>query len=100
MAKYSVLYLQAAENDLTNIFEYVVIDNKLAANNLLDAIEKSIQNLELFPELGIVPKNRRLANKGYRILIISDYLAFYRVRGSVIRVMRILYGKRNYANIL
>ena len=100
MAKYTVEYLPAAEDDLTSIFDYIAGDNSNAANGLLDEIDKFIHNQETFPEMGVIPKNRRLANKGYRILIAGDYLVFYRLLGAAVRIMRILYGKRKYANIL
>lgn len=66
---------------------------------LADEIEQSILRLEDFPLLGVIPKNRRLAIKGYRILIASDYLVFYVIDHETVDIRRILSGKRNYIKL-
>jgi len=60
-------------------------------------IEKNILKLENFPLIGIVPRIRHLALKGYRMLIVDDYLIFYVISSKeIIEIRRILSGKRNY----
>lgn len=45
----------------------------------------------------MVPRIRSLARKGYRILIVDDYLVFYVMADDeVIEIRRILSGKRDY----
>ena len=41
-----------------------------------------------------------LAAKGYRYLIVENYLVFYTISGQTVQIQRILYGRRNYQNIL
>ena len=41
-----------------------------------------------------------LAAKGYRYLIVENYLVFYVVAGDTVQIRRILYAKRNYRSIL
>ena len=41
-----------------------------------------------------------LAAKGYRYLIVKDYLVFYVVSGQSVQIRRILYGRRDYQALL
>ncbi len=99
MGKYRVEYLPIAYDDLEEIFHYIADDDPSAAVFLLNDIDLAILHLEEFPHMGMHPRNRRLANKGYRILIVNDYLVFYVVAGEVVEIRRIISGKRNYMKL-
>lgn len=98
--KYCIRYLKKAQNDLIEIFEYIKRDNPSAAQNFINKINKSISILERFPFSGVMPRDIRLRTKEYRIIIIDDYLAFYLVRGRIVRIYRIIHGKRKYSFLL
>lgn len=100
MGKYNVEYLPLAYEDLEDIFAYVVADDPGAAANLLNEIDAAILHLEEFPDMGVTPKNRRLANKGYKMLVVNDYLVFYVVAGDIVEIRRIVSSKRNYTKLL
>lgn len=100
MPKYQINITEIAEQDLFDTVEYIALDNPSAALQLADEIEQSILRLENFPLLGVIPKNRRLARKGYRILIVDDYLVFYVIDGETVEIRRIFSGKRNYIKLL
>ncbi|GMB01954.1 type II toxin-antitoxin system RelE/ParE family toxin [Pelosinus sp. IPA-1] len=100
MAKYSVEYLPLAYDDLEDIFTYIVADNPEAAAALLIEIDVAILHLEDFPEMGVNLKNRRLSNKGYKMLVVNDYLVFYVVVGTIVEIRRIVSSKRNYTKLL
>ena len=100
MPKYQIRITEIAEQELLGIVEYIASDRPVAALQLADDIERSIANLEDFSLLGIVPKNRRIAAKGYKVLIIHDYLVFYVIFAEYIEIRRILSGKRKYTNLL
>jgi len=97
MGKYSVEYLPLAYDDLEDIFTYIVADDPEAVLNEIDA---AILQLEEFPDMGVTPKNRRLANKGYKILNVNAYLVFYVVAGDIVEIRRIVSSKRNYTKSL
>jgi toxin ParE1/3/4 len=60
-------------------------------------MEKGILKLETFPLIGATPKIQGLAEKGYRMLVIDDYLVFYVLLGDeTVEIRRILSGKRDY----
>ncbi|MDD3364663.1 MAG: type II toxin-antitoxin system RelE/ParE family toxin [Syntrophomonas sp.] len=100
MGKYSVEYLPLAYDDLDDIFSYIVADDPEAAATLLDEIDAAILHLEEFLDMGVTPKNRRLANKGYKMLIVNAYLVFYVVIGDIAEIRRIVSSKRNYTKLL
>jgi len=97
MPKYLINITEAAEQDLADIVDYIANDNPTAALELAEKIEQSILQLEEFPLIGAIPKNRRLTRKGYRILIVDNYLVFYvLLNNETIEIRRIISGKRDY----
>jgi len=98
--QYEIRYLRTAECDLYGIFDYISQDNPSAAAALLERIDTSISRLASNPYLGMVPKDVRLKNKGYRMLVVEKYLVFYVVKKKVVQVRRILHGARNYNFLL
>jgi len=99
MGKYRVEYLPLAYDDLDEIFTYIAADDSRAAANLLNEIDTAVLHLEDFPDMGVNLKNRRLANKGYKMLVVNDYLLFYVVIGSIVEIRRIVSSKRNYTKL-
>lgn len=100
MGKYTVEYLPLAYDDLDDIFTYIAADDTGAAATLLDDIDIAILHLEEFPDMGVNIKNRRLANKGYKMLIVNDYLVLYVIDGDIVEIRRIVSSKRNYTKLL
>jgi len=98
--KYEIEYLPLAVSDLTDIFEYLKLDSPQATLKLLDHIDKSILQLEDFPYIGVAPKEQRLVNLGYRMLIVENYLVFYVVLDNKVEIRRVIYGKRKYSFLL
>ena len=98
--KYKIEYLPIAQEDLSDIFDYIKEDNPDAAANFIERIDKAVSKLELFPLLGTIPKDERLQMLGYRMLVIGKYLAFYVIRGNIIEIRRIIHGSRKYSFLL
>jgi toxin ParE1/3/4 len=97
MRKCIINITKAAEQDLAAIVEYIANENPSAALKLANEIQKSILRLEDFPTSGVLPQNRRLARKGYRMLIIQSYLVFYILpNDETVEIRRIISGKRQY----
>ncbi|MDD2574438.1 MAG: type II toxin-antitoxin system RelE/ParE family toxin [Bacillota bacterium] len=94
--KYQVHYLPSAQKDLKEIFDYVYAENQTAAKSLVNRFDEAISKLETFPDLGIVPRDKRLKSLQYRILIVDNYLVFYVVIENIVEIRRILHGKRKY----
>jgi len=97
---YKILYLPIAEDDLNSIIDYILIDNPLNAINMLDKFETSISKLSSFPYLGSIPKDERLKQLNYRILVVETFLVFYVFSNDTVEIRRILSGKRKYECII
>lgn len=101
---YSVHFTKLAMNDLDDIFCYISKDlfAENTATELLERIDSSIMQLREFPKLGNRLTDEYLRIKGYRRVIVDSYIIFYIVndeRKKVI-IMRILYDKRKYEDLL
>jgi addiction module RelE/StbE family toxin len=97
---FEIRYLPAAEEDLQDIFDYIVRDNPSAAASMLDRFDNAISRLADNPHLGVAPKDDRLRKLGYRMLVIGDYLVFYVIKSKTVQVRRIIHGARNYGFLL
>ncbi len=98
--KTEVRLLPLAEDDLMNIIEFIAEDKPSAAEKMADQFEKSLKQLEDFPQSGRKAKQKELAKLGYRYLIVGNYLIFYIIRPDYILVHRILSGARDYVKLL
>ncbi|HQE65678.1 MAG TPA: type II toxin-antitoxin system RelE/ParE family toxin [Bacillota bacterium] len=103
-SSFHVKFTAAAYDDSEQIYSY--ISKKLlaetAADNLLEKIESSIMRLKKFPYSGSLVSDEPLRKRGYRKLIIDNYIVIYLVNemDKQTVIMRILYGAQNYQNIL
>jgi toxin ParE1/3/4 len=95
-APYEIRYLKTAECDLYGIFDYISQDNPEAAADLLEKIDNSISLLSDNPYFGVTPRDSRLRNKGYRMLIIQNYLVFYVVKEKTVQIRRVIHSARRY----
>jgi toxin ParE1/3/4 len=96
MIKYKIIYLPIAVKDLQAIFDYIFIDKPSVAQKFLKNMDQTILKLSSFPDLGLIPKDTYLKSKGYKILIVDNYLIFYLFKKNTIEIQRILHGKRKY----
>jgi plasmid stabilization system protein ParE len=97
---FEIRYLSTAENDLNDIFDYIIMDNPSAAVSMLEKFNHSISQLAFNPKLGVVSKDDRLQKMGYSILIIGKYLVFYVVKANTVQIRRIIHGARQYNFLL
>ena len=102
--KYTVKITPKTFEDLDEIYHYISteLDNDGAAANLLETIETSIMRLKGFPFSCSFVMDKFLKDKGYRKLIIENYIAFYRVNEEEkqVVVMRVLYGRQKYQDFI
>ncbi len=98
--KYSIRFLQVAEDDLAEVITYIAADRPSAAEALATKIERNIRLLSANPHLGQSPKEEELAKLGYRYLVVENYLVFYIMERQTIYIHRILHGARDYLSLL
>ena len=100
MGKYKVVIFPTAKQDLSDIVDYLNTLASEAALKYYDDITEQIASLSDLPERCPRPKDLALAVKGYRYLIVRNYLVFYVVAGDTVQIRRILYGRRDYKRLL
>ena len=109
MEKYEVKIFSTAKQDLLEIIDYLngacSLDEAIelspeTALRYYDKLTEEIGGLSHMPERCPRPRDLALAAKGYRYLIVENYLVFYTISGQTVQIQRILYGRRNYQNIL
>ncbi len=97
---YKVRIYPTAEQDLAEIVNYLNTLSQQAALKYYDMLTKEIAGLSTMPERYPHPRDLALTAKGYRCLIVKDYLVFYMVVGDTVQIHRILYGRRDYQSLL
>ncbi|MDR1453555.1 MAG: type II toxin-antitoxin system RelE/ParE family toxin [Candidatus Margulisbacteria bacterium] len=89
--------LPTAHNDIQQIVDYLLANNKQAAAAFSQALDRAREQLVLFPESAPISTDVRLAGEKYRALVlVYDYLLFYKIHKQTVVVYRVLNGKRNY----
>ena len=100
MEKYNVIIYPAAERDLNDIICYLNTLSPETAVRYYDFLVEKIESLSQMPMRFPTPKNIVLAAKGYRCLIVKNYIVFYVISGTMIQIRRILFNRRNYEDLL
>ena len=104
MLKYKVDVSEPAEGDLRDIVRYISsqLDAPITAMNMLETINDALSKLSDMPYRCPIVRDDHLASMGYRRLEIKNYTAFFTVneRDRVVDVERILYARRDWANLL
>ena len=94
-----------ARNDILRQYEYYLIekDAGLAAKRFIPAVQAAIAQLCKDPEIG-APRmlgNARLAGlRSWQVKGFPDIRVYYLVAKGVVRVVRVLHGKRDIYSIL
>jgi addiction module RelE/StbE family toxin len=102
--KYKIKFTSKASYDLDENLSYM--KNELysdsSAKKFLESVESKIMNLSEFPFSCNYVSDNFLKRKGYRKLIVDNYIIFYIVNenSKIVIIMRILYGSRKYQEFL
>lgn len=99
---YKISFSPEAVDDLKEIKQYIKDElcNEQAAKNTVAKILKKVKMLSDFPESGSSLSAIIGFDTDYRYLICDNYIAFYRIENKSVLLLRILYGRRNYMQIL
>ena len=104
MVKYKVDVSEPAEEDLCDIVRYISsqLVAPITAMQMMETIESALSKLSNMPKGYPVVRDERLASMGYRRLDIKNYVAFFTIneKKKVVDVERILYARRDWANLL
>ncbi|KNY27632.1 type II toxin-antitoxin system mRNA interferase toxin, RelE/StbE family [Pseudobacteroides cellulosolvens] len=104
MSKFEIEITESAENDLFDIGNYIakeLLEPKIA-KKIVDGIGQAIFSLEEMPLRNNLVTDERLALQGIRKILIDNYIIFYTVteQDKIVTIIRILYGKRDWLNLI
>ncbi len=86
------------EQDLPDIYAFIADRDPAAAERVLDAMERTFQELARHPDSGAPYPTRNRKLQGLRMFPVSDfpnYLVFYRVETASIRILYVTHGARH-----
>ena len=96
METYNIIVLPSAHADLSAIVDYLNKLSPTVAVSHSSAIIDAIDSLAILPNRCPPARDEALAEKGYRYMIVKNWLIFYTVTGQTVRINRILDGRSNY----
>ena len=101
--EYSVELLASAEEDLSNIYNYILNDlqSEINAKRIITKLETEIYKLNLMPESFRLYEYEPWRSKGLRHFPVGNYEIFYIVDTDKKKafVLNVLYGKMNFQEI-
>lgn len=102
MKKYNIEYSKEVKEDLIRIKQYIKynLQESEIANKLPSKIRMSIKTLKDSPEIYAIINDDIIKKLEIRKLIVDNYIVFYRIKDDSIEIVRIMYGRRNWINLL
>lgn len=92
-----VVFSPKAENDLENIGDAIAFDNPHRAVTFIREIHDHCQVLSTTPE---VASKRDDLIEGIRMLVHGNYVMFYTILETEIRIERVLHGARDLSALI
>lgn len=95
-------FKETAIEDIRSTEEYIAnrLHNKTAAKALVRRVFDAALLLKENPFMGAELSGRFEVDSDLRYLVAAKQLIFYRVRGDVIEITRVLDGRQDYLSIL
>ena len=104
MSKYNIEITEPAESDLYQIGSYIAkeLQEPDLAQEVVNKIGDAILSLDEMPYRNGLVRDERLSHQGIRKLLIDNYVIFYIVReeNKMVTILRILYSRRDWMNII
>jgi plasmid stabilization system protein ParE len=101
---YTLKIMDSAKADMRSIYSYIAesLQNPEAAKRRIALIDKAILSLKKNPTSHALARDEYLASKGFRPLVVKNHIIFFIVREkqNLVFVMRVLYGRRDWMNML
>jgi len=92
-----------ARHDIVDLADYLDQINQNLSDRFLDAVERTLKDLEGMPGMGSpfpLTNPRLQETRAHPVQGFPNHLIFYLPQSGGIEIVRVLYGKRNIINIL
>lgn len=104
MNTYKIQFSKDAKKDLKDIYFYLKYDlqEPIIAKKLISKIKKQIFELEDNHSIYAIIKDEIIKKKAIRKIKVNNYIVFYKVNENknLVEIVRIMYGRRNWAKFL
>ena len=104
MKKYNVFMTHTATEDLKSIASYIAneLREPSIAIKLVGNIKEAVMSLEQMPTRHSLLSDANLVVQGIRKIMVDNYIVFYIVseKDNVVTIVRILYSRREWFNLL
>ena len=102
MKKYNIEYSKESKQDLIGIKKYIKynLQEQEIAQKLITKIRTQIDSLKYSPEIYAIIDDDIIKKLEIRKLIVDNYIVFFRIKNDSIQIVRIMYGRRNWINLL
>lgn len=101
---YNYVFTEKAAGDLDATMKYISDDlsNPSAAKNFFEKLFSIIDKIREYPKAGMVVDNEYLPDVTIRKMPLDNYIIYYKEdeKAEQIVIVRIVYGKRNLAEIM
>ena len=100
---YVLVRERLAAADLEAHVDYLAEQRPSAARRFIDAVERAFERLRTMPEIGASRRYRHPRLTGIRMWSVPGFrrfLIFYRLQGTEIHILRVLYASRNIERLL
>jgi plasmid stabilization system protein ParE len=101
---YRLRFSKFYHDDLDENYNYISnkLENPMAADRLIIEAKKKLIEVRNNPTHRPLVNDEYLANLGYRLKNVKNYILFYIIddENKHIKIVRFLYGKRDWVNIL
>lgn len=95
---------QPAADDLKGIAAYIAneLREPSIATKLVDKIKEAVMSLSEMPARHSLVADENLANQKIQKIMVDNYMVFYTFseKDTTVTVIRILYGRRDWVNLL
>jgi len=101
---YKLQFSKLYREDVDSSYNYIKnkLEAPMAANNLVIEILEKLNKIKENPNIRPLVQDKYLASLGYRSINVKNHIIFYIINNDnkAIKIVRFLYKKRNWTNIL
>ena len=96
MKQYKVLVLPKARQDVSKILQYLTTVSPASAKRYSELFAQGFLSLAQMPLRCPLSRAHDMAERGYRYLLIRNYLVFFLVSDDTVRITHVVEGRSNY----
>ena len=101
---YNLIISKLYKEDTLSAYNYIknVLNAPVAAKNLKNEVKDKLVYISKNPTHRPLIYDKHLASLGYRLISVKNFMIFYIIddENKHIKIIRFLYGKRDWINIL